>query len=306
MNWFPFVVAATFTYGFINFIYKISAHYGYSSLRLLNFQALTISVVSGIMVLSRARGINGLNSLLILAAINSLFFTAGTTLKITSLKFIPVNVAMPLGKLKTVFVMIIGLVVFADNPSFRQIAGMVLALATVFMLATPSGKKMTVEEKNIHLKGILLILTAAAAIAISITAGKIASSGELFNVEKVDKLTYIWLSYTLVFIYTYISKKFILKTGDRRKCHVRCDVFKGAPARLVLLGAAAGVLNFGGYYLILKAWEYGPLSLVQGIFSLSMVITIIFAAIIYKEKFTPLKITAIISAIIAALLIKGS
>jgi drug/metabolite transporter (DMT)-like permease len=165
------------------------------------------------------------------------------------------------------------------------------------MLATPSGKKMTAKEKNIHLKGVFLILTAAAATAISITAGKIASSGELFNVQKVDKFTYIWLSYTLVFIYTYIRKKFILKTGD---------VFKGASGRLIILGAAAGLLNFGGYYLILKAWEYGPLSLVQGIFSLSMVITIIFAAIIYKEKFTPLKITAIISAIIAALLIKGS
>ncbi len=290
MNWFPYVVAATVTYGFINFIYKISAHYGYSSLRMLNFQALTISIISGLIVFFRSPGLDNLNYLLILAAVNSLFFTAGTTLKITSLKFIPVNVAMPLGKLKTVFVMAIGLVFFGDTPSIKEGAGMVLALATVFMLAKPSGKKMNAAQKEIHLNGVFLILSAAAAIAISITAGKIASG-------KIDKITYIWLSYTLVFIYTYISKRFIVKTGN---------VFKGAAGRLISLGAAAGVLNLWGYYLILKAWEYGPLSLVEGIFSLSMVITIIFAAVIYKEKFTPIKILAIVSAIIAALLIKGT
>ncbi|MDA3793310.1 MAG: EamA family transporter [Elusimicrobia bacterium] len=288
-SWFPYVVAATVAYGFVNFIYKISAHYGYSSLRILNFQALTISVISGVVIIFKSPGLNNLNYLLILAAVNSLFFAVGTTLKITSLKFIPVNVAMPMGKLKTVFVMGIGLIFFSDRPSFNQAVGMVLALATVFMLARPSGKKMTAEQKNVHLKGIFLILSAAAAIAISITAGKIASG-------KVDKMTYIWLSYTLVFIYTYLTKRFIVNSGT---------VFKGADKRLITLGVVVGVLNLAGYYLILKAWEYGPLSLVQGIFSLSMVITIILAAIIYKEKLTPIKIIAVISAITAALFIKG-
>ncbi|MCD6310900.1 MAG: EamA family transporter, partial [Elusimicrobia bacterium] len=63
--------------------------------------------------------------------------------------------------------------------------------------------------------------------------------------------------------------------------------------------------NITGYYMMLKAWSTGPLSLVQGIISLTMVISIILSATAYKEKFTLRIAVALTLSILAAFLIKG-
>ena len=132
-----------------------------------------------------------------------------------------------------------------------------------------------------------MILTAAVCMALTMTVGKIAST-------KVLKLNYMFISYSLAFLFTSAARKFIIPSPKR-------PVGFGFAA----LGAAAGVLNFLGYWLVLTAWSRGPLSLIQAILSTTMVITIILAAIFYGEKFTPRNVLAIILSLTAVLLIKG-
>ena len=71
------------------------------------------------------------------------------------------------------------------------------------------------------------------------------------------------------------------------------------------LGITIGLLNIAGYYLVLTAWSRGPLSLIQGILSTTMIITILLSRIAYRERFNWKNILAVILSLLAVLLIKG-
>ncbi len=291
MTWFFYVLLATFIYGLINILYKLGTRRNYSGLKLLHFQALAVSIISlGTLVYTENLLVDTgtLKYLIIFAGLNSFFFASGTVLKITALRYIPVNIAMPLDKLNSVFVILIGIIFLGERPELRQYLGMLLAFFTVLLLSS-TGKSKTAKDKERRGKGIMIIVTAALVVSFSITVGKLAST-------RVPKINYIFLSYTLVFIYTYLTKKFIINPQP---------VYKDIKIGIIFLGSTIGLLNFTGYYFILKAWELGPLSLVQGIFSLSMVVSIIMARLFYNEKFTVKIVLAIITAFIAVFLIKG-
>jgi len=291
MNWFTYALGATFIYGVINFLYKVAAECGFKSFHLVNIQSFTVAVLAGAILFSSGAQFPDAGAVLFYAGINSFFWALGTSFKISAMKHIPANVAMPLNKLNSVFVILIGIIFFADKPSLRQTAGMVLAVITLIMLSQKSASvKAELSDSKSHKRGVLYILVAAAAIALSMTTGKLAAMN-------VEKLPYIFLSYTLAAAYTFAARKFFFrgeKSGSSDK-----------KTKLVLLGITLGALNITGYYLILKAWSTGPLSLVQGIISLTMIITIILSSIFYKEKFTPRIAVALALSVLAAFLIKG-
>ncbi len=289
MNWFTYAVGATFIYGVINFLYKVGAECGFRSFHLVNIQSVTVAVIAGAILLSSGAQFPDTGAVLFYAGINSFFWALGTSFKISAMKHIPANVAMPLNKLNSVFVMLIGIIFFADKPSLRQSAGMILAVITLIMLSQKSVEAVPSQFKS-HKRGVIYILIAAVAIALSMTTGKLAAMN-------VEKLPYIFLSYLMAAAYTFAARKFFFREKE--------PVSSNKKTKLVLLGIALGALNIAGYYLILKAWSTGPLSLVQGIISLTMIITIILSAVIYKEKFTPRIAVALALSMLAAFLIKG-
>ena len=116
MNWFYAILSATFIYGVINFLYKIGAAKKYPSASIVNIQAATVALLSLGAVIASKSQFADLKLLLILAVLNSFFWSAGTVLKISALKKIPVNVAMPINKLNSIFVIIIGLIFSETGP----------------------------------------------------------------------------------------------------------------------------------------------------------------------------------------------
>ncbi|MBU4134502.1 DMT family transporter [bacterium] len=287
MDWFTYVLAATLIYGVINFLYKVGAENGFQSLHLVNIQSVTVTLIAGIIMISRGNTPQDIRALLFFAALNSFFWAGGTSLKISAMKHIPANIAMPLNKLNSVFVIMIGLLFFGDSPSPKQYCGIALSTLTLFLLAKNNGVSGEEKSKS-RRKGIIYILIAAVAIALSMTVGKLAAM-------KVEKIPYIFFSYAMASAFTFIGRKYIMRPPKTAS----------SKSKLTALGIAIGILNIAGYYLMLKAWSTGPISLVQGILSQTMVITLILSSIVYKEKFT-IKITAaLILSIIASLLIKG-
>ncbi|NLB35372.1 MAG: DMT family transporter [Elusimicrobia bacterium] len=285
--WFIYAIFATLFYGLISFLYKTVAHRGYSSLKILNIQALTVAVIAGFFVGGFKHPASVFKMVLLFAALNSLFFALGTVLKMTALKYIPLNVAVPIGKLNSVFAIFIGIVFFHETPSKYQYLGIILAMTAVFLLIKPQSKGT--EAKSLHLKGFLIAFFGAVSVAISVTAGKLASAS-------VPKIDYVFFSYSFVALYTFLTGKTPIGSMDEGKSLDREGY---------LLGFVLGLLNLTGYLLILQAWAAGPMSLVQAVFSLSMIIAILLARIFYKEKFTPRNLIAITISLIAVYLIKG-
>ena len=69
-------------------------------------------------------------------------------------------------------------------------------------------------------------------------------------------------------------------------------------------GIIIGILNFSGYFMVLSAFETGPLSLIQGISSNSFIIPVVLSIFVFKEKFSYKNAVVVILAVLSILLIK--
>jgi drug/metabolite transporter (DMT)-like permease len=122
------------------------------------------------------------------------------------------------------------------------------------------------------------------------TAGKLAS-------VSVDRTSYILLSYTIVAFISLFGYLRLPNKEEKTNTFNRPGIF--------LIGSIIGVLNFAGYGLVLKAFAAGSMSLIQPIFTLSILIPIFLSAAIYKEKLTLIRILSIGLSLASVLLIKN-
>lgn len=289
-DWFAFTIIYTVIYGVINFIYKIAAVHQCPSHRIVNMSAITVSISSLAIILISGKAYVDVKTILLFAAINSTFFALGSIVKIQSLKYIPTSFAFPITKLNAVFLILYALVLFNEQPNWNQWIGIFISLGMLaFISLSVKSNSNSRDNKKQHIAGILFALLAAFSTSISMLTGKYAST-------EVSKIHYIFISYTLVMIYTTIINRTIFR--KKRKLD------KAMTKKIVLFGVSVGILNFAGYYLVLNAFETGPLSLIQGISSNSFIIPIILSLFVFKEKFNYKNAIVVALAIISVLLIK--
>ena len=291
MNWFVYTIMATIIYGVINFVYKIAAVYKCPSHIIVKVSATTISISSLIIILFTRSEFLNFKQILLFAIINSAFFGLGSIVKIQSLKLIPTSYAFPITKLNAVFLIIYALILFNEQPTWNQWVGIGISLSMLAFISLSIKKenKTGAFDKKKQILGLLLALLAAFSTSISMLTGKYAST-------EVPKLNYIFVSYTLVMIYTFIISKTIY-----RKKQVESKKMK---RKIFIFGFTVGILNFAGYFLVLSAFATGPLSLIQGISSNSFIIPIILSIIVFKEKFNYKNAIVLIFAILSVILIK--
>jgi len=239
--------------------------------------------------LSKSEFINFKN-ILLFALVNSVFFGLGSIVKIQSLKYIPSSFAFPVTKLNAVFLIIYALFLFDEKPTFYQWTGILISLSMLAYISL-SIKNDTLKTKadKKQIIGFLFALLAAFSTSISMLTGKYAST-------EVPKINYIFISYFLVFIYTTIINKLFYKVSEEET--------KISKKKTIFFGVIIGFLNLAGYYLVLSAFETGPLSLIQGISSNSFIIPVILSVLFLNEKFRLKNAVVIILSIISILLIK--
>lgn len=290
IDWFVFTIASTIIYGLINFMYKIAAVHKLSSPGIVNVSATTISIGSLIIILITGSKFINFSQILFFAVINSAFFALGSISKIKALKFIPSSFAFPITKMNSVFLVIYAFILFNDKITFNQGIGILISFSILaYISINVKNEKSEIKDKRKQIIGLLLALLAAFSTSISMLTGKYAST-------EVPKLNYIFISYTFVMIYTTLINKFITQKKERPNKIIK--------KKTILFGIIIGILNFSGYFMVLKAFAIGPLSLIQGISSNSFIIPVILSVIVFKEKFTYKNLIVIILAIVSILLIK--
>jgi drug/metabolite transporter (DMT)-like permease len=296
LGWFGCTIIATIIYGVLNFMYKVAAIHNCSAHKILNASATTVSFLSLIAILVSGSKFDNIWYILFFAIINSAFFGLGSIMKIKSLERIPTSIAFPVTKLDSVFLIIYSLIIFGDNPTFYQWIGIGISISMMaFISLNIKDKDNNISEnENFSSKfqtiGLLFAILAAFSTSISMLTGKFASTS-------VNKLNYMFISYSLVMVYTY----FINKIFYSKKSKV---ISKEIIKKTYLFGIIIGILNFTGYFLVLNAFAIGPLSLIQGISSNAFIIPIILSFIVFKENLNSKKIIVIIMAIIAILMLK--
>ncbi|MDP8249113.1 MAG: DMT family transporter [Candidatus Tritonobacter lacicola] len=262
-DWFILAIGASCLYGGMDFMYKVSAEKGLGGVATVQVATTTVFILCCGALLWRGSLPGGLAGITVLAVANGTFFMFGSVSKIVSLEKASAAVVFPLTKLNILFIVLIGIFAFSERPSTTQYFGIACALAMLLVVARPPGSGFGKERRR---AGIALAVAAGLCTSLSITVGKISA------VRGVDRLAYMAVSYFLVSVATLGWNA----AGD-------CGKLRPDGARL-LVGAAAGILNFAGYYAFLTALRKGPLSIVHPIFSMSMVLPILLSAVVYKER----------------------
>ena len=289
-KWFVYTIAATIIYGVINFTYKVAAEHNLSSPKIVNRSATTISILSFAIILVTQSEFTNLQQLLLFAVINSTFFGLGSIVKIKALKYIPSSFVFPITKVNSAFLIIYALILFNEKPTATQWTGIFISFLILAYISINIKKEKTdVKDKKQQRLGLLFALLAAFSTSISMLAGKFAST-------EVPKLNFIFVSYTLVMLYTFVINKVVYRKVAKPSKLVR--------KKVLLFGVVIGILNFIGYFFVLSAFETGPLSLIQGISSNSFIIPIILSIIVFHEKFTYKNAIIVILAVFSILLIK--
>ena len=296
LGWFGCTIIATCIYGVLNFMYKVATMHNCSSHKILNTSAATVSILSLITIIISGSEFNNSWNIFFFAIINSAFFALGSIVKMKSLERIPTSIAFPVTKLDSVFLIIYSLFIFGDNPSFFQWIGIAISFSMMAFISynindkDNSIKNDDSQNSKIQTIGLLLAVLAAFSTSISMLTGAFAS-------KNVDKINYMFVSYTLVMVYTFlINRVFYAKKSKAISQEIKNKTY--------LFGIIIGILNFTGYFLVLNAFEVGPLSLIQGISSNAFIIPIILSLFFFNENLNYKKVIVIVMAIISILMIK--
>jgi len=304
-TWFYYILAALVCYGGVDFLQKAAARADAVVSQVVRISAIVVagfSLAAALITGEAAEGFcaEAFSNIALFAAINSTFFALGSMARITALKKLPAAYVFPVAKLNSVLLILIAVIFLGDRPNFSQWLGIILSVCLVIGVgygfsrdrseADASGREYFPQEGRSA--GFLLALAAATCITISVLAGKFAST-------RVPLFSYMFVSYSLVVLYTFVIARV---RASRHETTANAD----APLRVsARYGAALGVLNFFGYYLVLKALASGPLALIQGISSTSFVIPIILSALIFKERLTLMRSLVVVIAVIAIVLQHG-
>ena len=288
-SWILYTLGATLLYGLLNFLFKAAAERGHDADGLVNAVGLTVALLAfASLAVTQPRPWSVLPPVLAYAFFNGLFFALGSLAKYGALRHAPAAIVFPLNRLKTVGVVLIGILAFQETPRPLQFAGLAAGLA-VLALILFEPRPAHAPHHPVHRLGLLLALASAAFTALSMTVGKLLAE------SPHNRLAYIGASYSLVFFFTLGRAALSRRTAPRPP-----------PARRterLLFGLAIGSLNFAGYFLVLQAFGSGPLSLSQAIFSSSILVPVLLSRWLYREKLTPARWTALALAILSVALL---
>jgi drug/metabolite transporter (DMT)-like permease len=281
-NWFLLTLIALLLFGIQRFLYKVSAERNCNTAWTTFAFMGTVTILSTLSFFALGQSINNLRFLLLISLINSLSFVSGTIATIEALKYISTSVAYPLIRLNTGIVVIFSIWYFGDRLSIFQITGIIIAIVVILLLTgLDDGSRVPTKDP----KRAMLLVTVA------LFSGAIAAISSKFAALEVNLLAFMAISYALSMIVSLCLRKKLGSVGSNHN-------------EALIIGFLIGLVNFGGFYSLLRALTLGPLSIIIPVTGMYFVISIILAILFYREKLSALRILAIVLTAFAIILMK--
>jgi drug/metabolite transporter (DMT)-like permease len=281
-NWFVLTLMALFLFGIQRFLYKVSAERNCNT-ALTTFAFMgTVTLLSTLSFFALGQSVHNLRFLLLISLINSLSFVSGTIATIEALKYISTSVAYPLIRLNTGIVVIFSIWYFKDRLSIFQITGIIIAI-TVILILTRLDDESRVPTKDPRRAMIL--------VTVALFSGAIAAISSKFAALEANLLAFMAISYAMSMIVSLCLRKKLGSVGTNRN-------------EALIIGILIGLVNFGGFYCLLRALSSGPLSIIMPITGMYFVISIILAFLFYREKLNAQRFIAILLTAFAIILMR--
>jgi drug/metabolite transporter (DMT)-like permease len=285
-NWYLYTIIALIAFGIQRFLYKVSAERKCNTAWTTFAFMGTVAVLSSVFFILMKETVRDVIFLFLISLINSGSFLVGTITTIEALKHISTSIAYPIIRLNTAIVVIFSIIYFKDRLSLCQVTGIVVAIGVIVLLTRyNNGEEGETINRNVK-RGFFLTFTALCSGAIAAISSKFAATG-------TNLLGFIALSYTMSTVFSFALRK---KMQGKEENPNHRDA--------LMIGFPMGLVNFVGFFSLLKALSVGPLSIIISIAGLYFVIAIMLASIIYHEKLTPLRISCTVMTIIAIALMR--
>jgi len=285
MTWYTFAILAAFVWGIQNFLYKVSAEYKCNSAWTTLTFCFTSATLAVIFLVFGNEPISNVWFLFAFSFIAALTYVSNDILKIEALKHVATSVMFPIARMNTAIIAVIGIAFLMERPSLYQVIGIVLSIVVIFLVAKQH-KQEDVPERNFKL-----------GVTLSVIALFVATAGTL-----VTKYGAVWLN-NFAFIAVANSYNVFMAMGLRKKLQTK--LVRTDHTHSIVIGIAIGLLHFLGLSLLLRAFELGPMSIVQSIKGMSFVVAVILGAIVYKEKLTSRRVLGVALTIVALILLKS-
>ena len=266
------------------FLYKVSAQRGCNTAWTTFTFMGTVTVLSTLFFFISHEPLSHVPFLFMIAAVNSLAFTMATLTHMEALKRFQASIVYPMIRLNALMVVIFSVLFFKDRLSLYQVAGIVIGLVVMAILAREaSDQRETLGKSN---RGFSLVL-------LSMVFGAVAVISSKFAAMHTQKLAFIALSYFLGTLLSFAFKNKLAteKTGEEKR-------------DAVIIGVAMGLLNFAGFYAFLSALSKGPLSIIGSIMGLHFMNAVILSTVIYSEELTPRRIIGILLTLVSVVLLR--
>ena len=282
-SWYLYSIAALLLLGSQRFLYKVAAERGCNSVLTTTVFMATVTLFSTIAFIINASTVRNPALLILWSLVNSTTFSAATIFNIEALKRLPASVTFPLTRLTMVLVILFSLIYFGDQLRLLQWSGMVAAFGVVAVLL---GELRHNHLSTSQLGGLWFI-------AANIGCAALSSISCKFAAMQTDKAAFMALTYFFATIFSLLIS-----------LHWKKSPAKGNNKAAVTLGLIMGLLNFVGFFALLNAMETGPLSAVVLITGMQFIIAILLSVLFYREQLSRPRVTAIILALLAVVLMK--
>lgn len=284
-TWYCYSILALILLGSQRFLYKVTAERGYSTgLTTAVFMA-TVCVLSTIVYVATDGKIVNYHVLITLALANSCAFAITTVSNIEALRHLPASITFPLTRLSLVMVILVSVFYFGEQLTSLQWLGIILGFSVVILMAKEVKQDTTTHGNSrygLFFIGVCILCGAVASISSKLAAVSTNTAGFM-------ALTYLFAT----FFSLLINKKWPTKNSASKN------------KELILIGILMGILNFFGFYAFLKALSTGPLASIALITSMHFVIAIILSVLIYHEKITCRRSTALALTLLAIIFLKS-
>lgn len=263
-------------FGIQRFLYKVSAEKKCNTAWTTFAFMGTVAILSSLLFFVSGQSLDNVVFLIFISFINSASFLTGTITTIEALKSVPTSVAYPVIRLNTAIVVIFSIVYFKDKLSAFQVMGIIMAITVIFILTrSANNTTQNVVDQNFR-RGTILTF-------IALASGTIAAISSKFAAIGTNHLAFIALSYALSMFFSFMLRNRL--QGTEENPHHR---------DALIIGICMGIVNFGGFYALLRALSAGPLSIIISVTGMYFVIAIVLSTIIYKERLTPLRLVGIV------------
>ncbi|MBN2282620.1 MAG: EamA family transporter [Deltaproteobacteria bacterium] len=282
--WFLFTVGALVLFGVQRFLYKVSAERGCNTAWTSFAFMGTVAALSTAFFIATAQKVEGFAFFIIISFVNSATFLTGTMTTMEALKRVPASIAYPLIRLNTGIVVIFSVLYFKDDLSPCQVGGILLAMVVILLLAGLDDERK--NSRGETRAGLLLVFVAS-------LAGAIAAISSKFAALHTNILGFMALSYLMSMVFSFALRNRLQRNGEN-----------GCAGEALRIGFFMGLVNFLGFYSLLRALSMGPLSLIISITGMYFIVAIILSLIFYRERLTFTRVFAIILTVLSIVLMR--